>query len=327
MPRLRLKLVLVWLCCVMVRFGVVLGSSSDSNTNSDEMELEPDVEFWPPLAQALLEDSSCVEWDNFHLSGLDNFNSEMPEHRAQLERKRMTACLEWMHIMVQPLVGNRLIEFCNPDGSIGWILEMNSIEDRMRVVEDMQVVKLISYLCKLKETPGVCKVIDIYFCQTLKIRTNGFYIRPTPNPTPNPTSTNPNEKLTTYQQCLEALQPLKKITSPDRIRIVGETTENEMLDQLELLLFLLRIADSPTIEINWTDANMAPLDVKSVDRFRPLLEGIPAKLKKSELVIKIATSCNRELWDAFLKLVGEKYDIKTKHVRDYPVVSLNANST
>ncbi|KAI5186775.1 hypothetical protein NEHOM01_1695 [Nematocida homosporus] len=326
MPGMSLKLVLAWLCFVMVWFGVVLGSS-DSSTSLDKMELSPNTELSTETACLLGESNPCVEMDNLHLSGLDNFNSEMSEHQIHIMKERITACLEWMGIIVHPLVGNRLIESRNPDGSIGWIFEMNSIEDRMRVVEDMQANELIDYLDELKGIPGVRKVATIYRRQALKIETNSFHILPTPNSTFKPTSTNPNEESITYQQCLEDLQPLKKITSPNPIRIVGGPAKKVILDQLELLLFLLRIADSPTIEIDWLDVYMSSFDAKSIDRFKPLLKDIPAKLKKSELVINIISACDHVLWGAFLKLVGEKYDIKMTFMEGYPTVSLNANST
>ncbi|KAI5188083.1 hypothetical protein NEHOM01_2520, partial [Nematocida homosporus] len=319
---MSLKLVLAWLCCVMVWLSVVLGSS-DSSTNSDEMELKPSAEFRSRLAQTPLEDSSCVEEDNFHLYGLDNFNSEISEHQIPIIRAIITACLEVLGIKVQPLVGNRLIESRNPDGFIGWIFEINSIEDRTQMVEDMQVMTLIDYLDELKGIPGVRKVATIYRHQAMKIGTNSFHIPPTSGPT----STNPNEVSITYKQCLDVIEPLKKITSPEQIMIFGETTENEILDQLKLLLYLLRIADSPIIRIDWMDVSKVLFDAKSVDRFRPLLEDIPAKLKKRKLVIKVANACNRVFWDAFLDLLGEKYDIEVTFVKAYPVVPPNANST
>ncbi|KAI5187503.1 hypothetical protein NEHOM01_2226 [Nematocida homosporus] len=321
-----LKLVLMWLCCVLVWFGLVLGNTNPA-TNPDEMKLKPSSKLWSCLARILLEDSPCVERDVFDLSGLDNFNSEMSQHQIHIMRKRMTTCLEWMRIMVQPLVGNRLIESRNPDGSIGWILEMNSKKDRRQMLKDMQVMKLLDYLRKLTGIPGVREVVDIYTGQALKIRINGFHILPTPKLTLNPTSTKPNEESTIYQKCLEGLKPLKKITSPNQIRIFGQSIDYEILTQLELLLFLLRIADTSIIKLDWIDMSMASFDVKSIYRFRPLLEDIPAKLKKNELVIKIISACNNVFWNAFLDLLGEKYDIKTKLVEAYPLVSPNANPT
>ncbi|KAI5186703.1 hypothetical protein NEHOM01_1642 [Nematocida homosporus] len=323
MSGMSLKLLLMWLCCVMVWFGLVLGSSSDSSTNSDEMELQSSVEFWYPFAQMLLEDGPCVERDAFDLSGLDNFNSEMPEHQIQLERKRITACLELLGIIVQPLVGDRLIESRNSDGTIGWTLKMISKEDRTKMLKDMQVDELTDYLSNLTEIPGVYEVSDIYRRQALKIDVGWFYIISIFNLT----STNPNEESITYKHYLEVLKPLKKITSPDQVWIVGKSTTNVILDRLKLLLFLLRIADTPIIKLDWIDMSMAPFDVKPIYRFRPLLEDIPAKLKKNELVIKIISACNNVFWNAFFDLLGEKYDIKTKQVEAYPLVSPNANPT
>ncbi|KAI5187080.1 hypothetical protein NEHOM01_1913 [Nematocida homosporus] len=302
---MSLKLVLAWLCFVLMRFGVVLGGTIVLSASSDEIRLASISKLWFDTIYELLGNIPYVGKDEFHLSGLDSFNSEMPQHQIHIMRERMTTCLEWMRIMVQPLIGNRLIESRNPDGTIGWILEMNSKKDRMRMVEDMQVYELIDYLSTVTKIPGVYKVGIIYFDQTLKLGTNGLYIPPTPKPT----STKPNEESIIYKQCQEDLQPLKKITSPDLIRIVGETKENEMLDQLELLLFLLRITDVPTIEIDWTDVSTAPLDVKLIDRFKPLLENIPAELKKKELVIKIATLCNHVFWGAFSEFIREDYEI------------------
>ncbi|KAI5188080.1 hypothetical protein NEHOM01_2519, partial [Nematocida homosporus] len=322
---MSLKLVLAWLCCVMVWLSVVLGSS-DSSTNSDEMELSPGVELSTETACLLGESNPCIERNNFDLYGLDNPNNEISEHQIRNMKERMTACLEWMYIF-QPLVGDQLIESRNLDGSIGWILEMNSKKDQIQMVEDMQAEELIGYLSELEGIPGVREVADMYASQLLKITTTNFSIPPTSGPTLNPTSTNPNKETITYKQCLEVLKPLKKITNSDRLWIAGKSTENEILDQLELLLFLLRIADSLITTIYWIDMSKVLFDPKSIDSFRPLLKDIPAKLKERKLAFDIATSCNHVFWNAFLDLLGENYNIKMKHVRDYWVVSLNANPT
>ncbi|KAI5187378.1 hypothetical protein NEHOM01_2132 [Nematocida homosporus] len=308
MFEMSLKLVLAWLCCVMVWFGVVLGSSIDSSASLDGMELSPGVKLWSRLAQTSLEDNSRVEMDNLHLYGLVGFNSEIPEHQIPIMRKAITACLDLLGIMVQPLIGDQLIESRNPDGSIGCILEMNSKKDQIQMIEDMQIVELADYLYSLRGMPGVYEVATMYNRQAVKVGTTSFCIPPAPKLTFNLTSTEPSEELTIYQKYLEVLKPLKKITSPDQMMIFGQSTENGMLGQLELLFFLLRITISPTIIIDWLDKSISPLDVKLIDRFRPLLKDIPTELKRRKFVINVDTSCNGVFWNAFRELIIEHYD-------------------
>ncbi|KAI5187719.1 hypothetical protein NEHOM01_2319 [Nematocida homosporus] len=313
MPGMSLKLVLVW-------FGVVVGNSdSNPNTNLDAIQDRLNGLFRSSLINYILEDHLWTEIGSFDISGLNNPNTEMPEFQSRLKMKRMAYCLERLDIF-RPLLNDQLVECPNPDGSSDWILKLSSVEDRRQILENRRIEAPVDYLDELQETPTQCEVIDKDTDDIPMIDAGACYIHPTntnptnTNPTLNSTSTKPNEESITYKQCLEALQPLKKITSPAGILIFGKTLENEILDQLELLLYILRIADSPIIRIGWIDTSKTRFDMKSIDRFRSLLEDVPKKKRQCPIELDLTSLDNRVFWRAFFKLIREHYDIKLGYV-------------
>ncbi|KAI5186706.1 hypothetical protein NEHOM01_1645 [Nematocida homosporus] len=302
MPGMSLKLVLAWLCFVLVRFGVVVGSSNPA-TNSDAMRLEPNTELSTEAACLLGADKPCVDFDR---SGIDNPNTEMSEHQAQLKRERMTTWLECLGIF-QPLVGDCLTVDSNSD----WVVKLASLPDKQQILQKMRVWELIEYLKTLKQTPGVKEIVAKYTAGWLHVSVCDCRI----NPISNVTNTSTKMKLESYKQCLKDLQPLKKISSPDCAIISGLSFEVEILDQLELLLYLLRIMDVPIITIDWADVPLVPVDLKSLERFSSLMKDVPKTSEKRSIEFYLIKTGNHEFWEAFGKLIKEHCNIKVKDGR------------
>ncbi|KAI5186710.1 hypothetical protein NEHOM01_1649 [Nematocida homosporus] len=116
---------------------------------------------------------------------------------------------------------------------------------------------------------------------------------------------------TSYKQCLEDLKPLQKIVGPNPMYISGTAIKNETLDLLELLLFLLRIMNVPSIEINWIDIDLAPPPPNTVDRLAYLLEDIPTSMLTRPIMLQLHWALTqRELWAAFINLTKPHYPIQ-----------------
>ncbi|KAI5188011.1 hypothetical protein NEHOM01_2488 [Nematocida homosporus] len=304
MPGMSWKLALVWLGCVLVGFAVVLGSSdSSSDSNPIAMWQKTNANALTALAPILPDDKPQTEACEFGVSDQSSPTSSAPNTNSIEERMRF--CLKRLNLF-HFVVGSPIVEHLYSDNSIDWTLELGSMESRMQLLEDLHVEVLIDYLCTLLEMPGVVKVATKYMCEKERMADFSCYIIPDLNSI----CTSTGEESMDYRQCLKDLKPLKRITSLDRMIICGESTEDKILDQLELLLYLLRIMDVPAITIDWIDKSKVLLDAESMNRFRPLLKDIPEGLRRREISFDVRRGDNHEFWDAFLKLIKEHYDIE-----------------
>ncbi|KAI5186711.1 hypothetical protein NEHOM01_1650 [Nematocida homosporus] len=302
---MSLKLLLVWLCCVMVWFGLVLGSAIGSPNLSATMDQEvSNASTGLPCLTAngqLSPEQDLTMSSSTYTATSDDPTDAAPNTNPM--RDRILSCLEALGL-IKLFKKVEWIEHTNPNNSPTWELKLVQLEGRLEKLERQNVITTAHEVAEIRNKAS--SGANLQFPQTVGLEYDFCFIPSTLGSD----GTNAGTKQISYKQYLEDLKPLKKIICPLKLVISGESNGTEILDQLELLLFLLRVMDASEVDINWTDDSMTRFSTESKNRLISLLNSIAEVMMGRKLVFKVITRPgNTAVWNDFRVLFEKDHTI------------------